>query len=139
MNPKNKDLRDLKIEWYKKLKDDGFEDIESSPDNPDNFKQWAAHRFTSAQNNGLSRADVLFRGQIKENYYRLAGHLLYEYPFENETDRLIWELHADGHTYVSIIKMLKEQHSIVVYRDSIRKVIKKLREAMSKHYGGHDE
>ena len=69
---KKADLRKVQEEWYKKLKDEGFEDIEdtSKPYTP--LKAWHSFRFVS----GIKRDSA-------ESYYAAAATVLRFYIFKN--------------------------------------------------------
>lgn len=97
MPPKNnKEFNTLQKEWYSKLKDSGFEDIEQ---NELDLKLWSSHFFKVRHNATLFSA--------KEEYYRMAGHFLYDYTFSNEHEKQIWALHSTGVSIRGIVDQLK--------------------------------
>lgn len=97
MAQSNKELKLLQKKWYKVLKQDGFTDIEKDEDT---LHTWTSTFFKMRHNPILSTA--------KEEYFRLAGQFLHDYPFETKVDRLIWELHSQGLGVRQISKKLKE-------------------------------
>lgn len=83
-----------KAEWDAKLKDSGFEDIETP--------------------GGLLATDVrtdansvlATRGVEVESYYRMAREWLDRYQFPAELDRRIWALHCEGKTQREIARLV---------------------------------
>ena len=82
---RSKELEDLRLEWYAKLKQEGFKDIE----------RFDEAMKTDAGNNIQTR-QTLSSYDIKSEYYRIAGHFLHDHKFENEFDRKVWEQHCEG-------------------------------------------
>lgn len=96
---KDKNFIQLQKEWYKRLKDSGFNDLESFD--------------TEGQPNDLLKTDVRIDTkksvniyQAKQDYYRFAGQFLYDYNWQNALERLIWELHSEGFSSREIQKEL---------------------------------
>lgn len=83
-----KSLKQLKIEWYKKLKASGFVDQE---DQYERLNSYSHMRPTD---------------EAKELYYRQAGFFLYGYDFLSIVDRRVWGLHCAGWGRNTICKML---------------------------------
>lgn len=84
--PKAKpDIRALQSLWYKKLKDEGFRDIEK---NPDLLNQWDSSYFQTHYN-----PDTF---QAKQIYFYRAKHFLDAYPFPHPIQKKIWSMHSDG-------------------------------------------
>lgn len=75
-------FRKLQKQWYKKLKEEGFKDIET-----------VGFYMRSAIN--LRAVATKDREAIQE-YYSNATSVLYETEFDNEKDKKIWELHCEG-------------------------------------------
>jgi hypothetical protein len=105
------EFKKLQKEWAEKLKQEGFEDIESDKGN---LKQWASSVFKSQY------SEVLF--QAKEDYYRIANQLLHEYVFNSALERKIWMLHAQGMGHINIATQLKAEGE-KVYRDLVQRTI----------------
>jgi hypothetical protein len=116
-----KHCQKLSREWNKKLEKSGVENIEQEDGN---LKQWHSFHFArkshSVQNGGQTS---------KEEYYRLAGHFLHNYPFEVERDRRIWELHAEGLFSPDIVKRLSKQ-GFRVKTSIVHETVKKLTKIM---------
>lgn len=111
-----KPSKKLIAEWNKKLRDDGFKDIESpiakrihSKDSTWYFEsQWDATTFARIQ-----------------RYYQLAGRHLHTYKWDSIKDKTVWRLHADGYT----VREIEDKTGIsrmTVQRllEAIRKTIK---------------
>lgn len=108
------DFKSLDAKWKQKLKKSGFEDIEQ----PDGLlKIWASY-FFKVRSNGTTE-------QAKEEYYRLAGHLLYDHKFPTARHKAVWELHAIGQTLDEITAALKSRN-FKMSRDRVYKIIKEL-------------
>lgn len=80
-------FKELQAEWYQKLADAGFEDIEDVRRSDAPLKSWHDYRFRQA-------ADV--RVETTRAYYERAQVLLHEGRFPTATHRRIWELHCTG-------------------------------------------
>ena len=89
-----RDLLRLRNEWYAKLKDEGFVDIEKAQleDYGSDLK-----RYNSTQN--FKEAQV--------EYYERAKEFLLNYEFPNESEKIVWELHSQGMTERKMIAWLK--------------------------------
>lgn len=81
------DCKALRVEWYSYLKNVGFEDIENM--------RGDLIDSSSALN---LRKDFQTQMQFnaKQSYYQWARSKANEGNFKNETERLIWESHAEG-------------------------------------------
>lgn len=115
MNP---NLASIKKEWYKKLKDSGFEDIET-----DDGK---LIRWSSSYLKQVSKEGRETQQHAKESYYRLAGQFYHSYLFETRQEKLVWELHSSGKSMRDIAKVIKMSSTTVKER------IHKLRNIMFK-------
>lgn len=115
------DFLKLRKEWYSKLEDDGFEDVE--------IIDWSTGEPYGCME-GISQADVCNTySPDKEEYYRLAEHwatrLAEDRPIRtNATERRVWELHSRA------ISEAKIGRRLGLSRNKVRKAIKRLREAM---------
>ena len=101
----------LKARWYKKLKKEGFDDIEN--------------------NGGSLKAEVdprtisyaLSNKESREEYYKKAEEFLANYKEFTVQERQIWALHCQGMGAVRISKTL----SLTIYRaDSTLANLRKL-------------
>ena len=115
----------IRAVWYKKLKDEGFEDIEQDEDT---LKSWSSTHFNKK---GFSPEYRM----SKIEYYQMATNFLNDYTFESNLDKIIWEYHAEAISTRDIAKLLtaakikkKMSHWPVFC------VIKRLEEAMKRMY-----
>lgn len=123
--PPKKALTDYdkaKALWYKKLKEEGFEDIEQDENR---LKTWTtAHaRYGSP----TSR-------QAKADYYLMAEHFLNNYTFERELDRAIWEYHTNGISIRDIADTLNCTGVIKTERNAVWKIVNQLETLMKNMY-----
>lgn len=116
--PKDKDLKSLQAEWYAKLKDEGFDDIEQDEEH---LKAWHSHMFKAQYSTEAFTA--------KESYYRAAGKFLHDYRFRTLLERAIWELHANGTTIMAITDSLKGL-GYKTYRRHVHETIQRLSKIM---------
>lgn len=104
--------------WETKLEKSGLENIEQ-PDG--NLKLWSGHFFRSRFNATVFDA--------KEEYYRIAGQFLHDYPFEDKLEKEIWKLHAEGISLRKIVLVLKKRN-FKIYKTSASKVVSRFSEMM---------
>lgn len=125
---KTPNFEQLKAKWYKKLKSSGFEDIEQDDGN---LRSWSSS-FYRARRAPETLAAI-------EDYYRLAGHFLHEHEFASETERLIWEYHANGLSGKDISETLAKV-KIKVATSTALAIIKRLEGIMRRKYlpGSYD-
>lgn len=99
MNPfKGKEFKQLQKEYYAKLKESGFDDIENLDFAQEPLKRWHSHYFKSRHRPAEFR-------EIAQ-YYSSAKQILQSYSFANTVDRNIWEQHAEGHSVRKIASSL---------------------------------
>lgn len=95
MNPNSKEFKKLQDKWYKKLKKDGFDDIENS------FED-----LRTGSNNNIQQLQTVDSFEARAVYYRLASQFLYEHKFENLFDRQVWSAHCEGIAMRQIAKAM---------------------------------
>lgn len=94
--PSKTNLIKIRDEWYQRLKNEGFLDIEKpSVDYASELK-----RFNSTNN--FKEAQI--------EYYEKAKEFLNNYNFPEESHRLLWELHSQGMTERKILKWVIEKN-----------------------------
>lgn len=117
----SRQFKALKDSWYKKLKKSGFNDIETAD---------GALKKSHTDLFSVYHADY---GSIyleaKEEYFRLARQLLHDYKFSTPQQKLVWQLHSEGLSIRTIIKVLKSKN-YPGYRDLVHGIIKKLSKEM---------
>ena len=115
----------LKNLWYKKLKDEGFEDIETDEDT---LKSWSVYgRIGSPEY-------TRYRQQSADAYYSLADLFLNEHNWPNELERIIWEYHANGISTRNITKLLEDAGIKKTNRTTVWQVISRCRTLMKQQY-----
>lgn len=97
------EFKQLQDEWYAKLQEDGFKDIE---DHKTGFVE-PPFRHRSY------KADVQY--EATEEYFRLCRHYLTNGAFKSDLDKEIWSMHTEGATYRNIAEKLS-QHTTTVFR-----------------------
>jgi hypothetical protein len=115
----NQQLKALQVDWYKKLKESGFKDIESK--DLKYLKQWDSHYF-KIRNTAESF-------QIKSEYFYMASQFLNSHIFTNEIEKNIWALHCEGLGFRQIsnkIKLLDKTFN----KDKINQIVKRLKHLM---------
>lgn len=131
MNHNSKQFKKLQDKWYKKLAEEGFEDIEQ-----DEFYLKRAsnlHFLLRSQNKNLDFEDVILRVTHREQYFRLAEHFLYEHKFVDALDRIIWEEHANGISHRTTVENLKKS-GVKISRTTVLSRINKLKKVMLDKY-----
>lgn len=107
-----KPSKELQAEWAKKLADSGFNDIENASNN---LKQFHGSRWFSREVN-------VPQMMLQQEYFARAGQFLHHYAKFTPFTRQLWELHAEGHSYPSIAKLIKTRK-----KSSVFSTIKELR------------
>lgn len=128
MKTNSKEFQDLKKTWYDKLKAEGFKDIEYSEDA---LKNYAGSRFLSTS--GRSIEEQRNFNEAKETYYTWAGRFFYDYEFSCEREKIIWNMHKEGHGVTKISAALKAR-GYCLGRDSVNDTVLRLSQIMRKKY-----
>jgi hypothetical protein len=123
------ELKKLQRDWYKKLKRDGFQDIEQ-PDG--NLKVWS-----QSLNNDRHLGRHTSRRQAHAEYYYYANQWLNEGKFDLRLDKIIWEYHSNGISMRGISKLLKQTKVCILSRTSVYNIIKDIRQKMFRAYSIH--
>ena len=126
---KTQKFKTLQEKWYKKLKDTGFNDIESDENT---LKRWEGHAFVK------SRYQVA-TFESKQKYFALAGQFLNECKFETRKHKIIWEMHCDGKSTREIEKELKRRKIVNPSRDVVNKIVRKIAKEMLQKYDLSDD
>jgi hypothetical protein len=106
MNPyQTRKFKELQSDWYKKLEESGFEDIEDVSSKEEFLKTWHSSYFQKRYEPEVFESN--------ETYYRKARSFLedtfqnVQYGlFEKKLDDVIWEKHAEGISLRDIAKEL---------------------------------
>jgi hypothetical protein len=131
MNRNSLKYKKLEEKWYKRLKISGFDDLEQGPGKQDlllRAKTGDPRQMLSKQ----ARASADGHDQ-KQEYYRLAGHFLYEYEFPFTVEQKVWELHSQGISMRDIATRVSSKGKfLTVYR--VFKIVSALAKQMMKMY-----
>lgn len=111
MSQGDRDFEELKTYWYQKLKESGFEDIETP-----------YGCFKDSPERRLRRDYTPDRFQEKQEYYRLASQLLFDHSFRSSFDKKVWGLHTEGFSLREIAMQLRTP-SNQINKDNIQKTI----------------
>lgn len=121
-----KSFRDLQAQWYAKLKDSEFSDIESTKHDSRPLKEWHSHKFSNEKFQ-IIRAT---RSQYQEQIDNFINHPTFLHAcqyaashgnskFTVEEVQLIWELYAEGLTRRKIaarLRRVKSRIDDIIYR-----------------------
>jgi tRNA G26 N,N-dimethylase Trm1 len=120
MSFRSKAFKELRNEWYEKLKEAGFEDIEDTKSSPERLKRWDSSYFSDKRITKIMR-------DSQEQYYYEATHLLVTHKevFTPITHK-VWELHSNGYSCRNIADELS-QNGIKTNKDMINKTINKIK------------
>lgn len=120
MNHNSPQFKKLQDEWYKKLQDSGFDDIEHED----------GKLRTGPNNNFESQViNASMHVEAKTEYFRQAGFFLHDHKFQDDFDRLVWGLHTRGLSVREIVKALKF-NGISTYRREVDEKIRELKNIM---------
>jgi hypothetical protein len=120
---KKADFEKLKAKWYKKLKDDGFVDIE-----------YDDKLFVGVPTSVLGKRLKDGVWQAKAAYYSMAESFLIEYAFSNELDKIIWDYHANGISVREIAETLRKAKIKKTNRTTVWLTVKRLEKIMKQMY-----
>ena len=119
----NKPDSKLKEIWAKKLKDSGFEDIETPLGGLKRYdKDYFFH------------PDMVERAGFSRHYYDLARAFLNDYKFDSTLDKTIWEQHSEGKSVRYIAKLLQNDPATHLHRIKIWQTISRLAKEMKALY-----
>lgn len=110
----------LQAKWEKKLEKSGLTNIEQADGN---LKDWHSFMFGRASNNAVHGFPA------REQYYQMAGQFLYEFPFEDKTERRIWELHSEGVSILAIAKKITKEIGYT-YKRKVHETLQRLTKEM---------
>lgn len=90
-------LKRLTAQWYKKLADSGFVEIEDVNSPNEMLKRWTSE---------ISTRHTAQTLQDRQDYYLRASHLLESEHWPNPVDKQIWALFCEGHSTRTIYEMI---------------------------------
>ena len=110
------EFRKLECEWERKLAADGFSDIEETVGSEKKLAQYAL-RFGSRQEHFVQK-------EAKIRYFQLLQGAACQAHFDNDLDRLVMSMKAEGARITEICRVLLKK-GILKYRGTIRLIIRK--------------
>lgn len=114
-------LSKLKKEWYKKLKDSGFNDIEK-----------ASGSIGRTQLNLKNRNfDQI---QATQEYYSMARTFILEHKFNDERELYVWTRHSEGDSERTISSTMQSDGHEPLSRAEIGRKIRRLSNLMKLKY-----
>ena len=96
------EFKALQQAWYAKLEDEGFQDAEELVGEEMMLRQVAEHAYKDSDELGV---------KTKEAYYRILEHRVQGSAFQNDIDRLIMTMFADGTKIKRIVETLEDRGS----------------------------
>lgn len=126
MAKKPQTLSELKTIWYKKLKDEGFEDAEPDEHSLKLYHQTIFRRKSVDTHHG--------GWQAKAAYYQMADQFLVEHEFSSELEKIIWEYHANAVTVRGIADTLNKVRADKTNRQAVWRVVRRLETIMKSRY-----
>lgn len=121
MNPfKKREFRKLQKYYYDKLREGGFEDIEETDSPKEMLKTWHSSYFQYRHGSSEFR-------EITQ-YFTAARSVLNDYTFSTDTEKAIWELHAEG------FSLRKISEALGINKDVVHKCIKMIRRSFTENH-----
>ena len=129
MSTKNKklkaqNLKQLIKEWDKKLKSEGFQDIENRTtghlSKTGGDRVWDPKDFDHRPPTYDGGYSSITWKESQAEYYRLAGQMHYEKDFKDVRMRLIWQLHSEGLSTSEICEALNTSY------DKVRRAVERM-------------
>ena len=116
---KDKELIKAQKEWYKKLAEAGFDDIEIF----DKRTLEPITEFTGVKNNSFRQSKAKINSfESTEEYYIKARQHYHNHDFPDDLEKEIWRLHSEG------ISQRKIATKVGIRRDKIQKLLSKNRQ-----------
>jgi len=123
MSTRKPELKSLQDEWYKKLEESGFHDIESPS---------GLLRSRTVPHNMETKTEIE-QDAIFE-YYSMCTAFLWNHKFEKPLDRIIWEYYSNGLTCVEIADTLNKTGLYKTSKSAVHRVTQKLEQQMKDKY-----
>lgn len=109
-----KDYVTLRTYWYAKLKKSGFKDIELMNGQ---ISDWPRER--------LERDWTPEQRAEKQEYFRVASQMYWEYKFKNKIEKQIWWHHCEGLSYREIAEKLRTPAN-KINKDNVQTIVNAL-------------
>jgi hypothetical protein len=118
---KSEHFKALQKDWYKRLKESGFQDHEKFVNGEHELKELRPYKSDKCERDDDSSN---LKRSMKECYYILLGQCVASYNFKSEVHRVILTLHAEGMRAYLIVRELKSLGT-PRHRENVRYVIRK--------------
>lgn len=118
------EYKSIQKEWYSKLKQEGFEDIET-------FDHKGIPHDMMKKDFYIDIAKNPEQYAAKTEYYRLAGQFLNDYKFNTLLDRNIWFAHSEGQSIREIPAFLDTTPPLT--KDIVHRALKRLKVEFEKY------
>lgn len=124
----------LQNKWYKKLKDEGFKDIEwldsSTGLGHDTPYLAGSVSKASVSLNEMHDLQASQASKDQQNYYRICSNYAVYGTFPSKTHRKIFEYHASGLSYRKIARIMTSKHRQPMSYFKVFYIVKALKEEM---------
>ena len=118
-----REFKKLEDKWEEKLKKSGFEDIERPLKRKDGLRSGPPGSKSPdgrmlinfvASKSAVDQDQEHEQCEQSKEYYRVAGQFLWEHKFTSETERVAWQLHAEGLSILDIMAELAKKRRTVI-------------------------
>jgi hypothetical protein len=117
-------LKSLQAEWYVKLAESGFKDIENDKGLLINWSGSALRDDIKPITSKREYSSKLFK-ESQAEYYRLAAQHLHDGKFKSVLDKVIWSYHVGGLSFRRISEIVFKSKDCIQYKiDIMRKGFK---------------
>lgn len=110
----------LRDEWYAKLKQSGFDDIEDVNSPREMLKQWHSIWFHTT-------SDPL-HFKCKHRYFRMAEQFLNNFRFRSHIEKKIWSLHVEG------LSLREIGSEVGLNKDKVNKIVLRFKKTMRRGF-----
>lgn len=107
MSYQSKAFKSLKDEWYQKLKESGFDDIEDNSSGGNNLKRYSSFKCAKGNEAKFEIAKQYDSEDVDKIYKAEGLRFAATFIFRNDTDREVWALHLCGLSTRKIANQLK--------------------------------
>lgn len=107
----SKEFIKLQKEWYQKLEDSGFEDLEHLNDDGE------MGHILKSEYSAISPAKLRQYAKV-ENYYAKCRAYMYQGNFKDDQELEVWEAHCDGWS------LRKTSLMLMIHRSKVTRIIK---------------
>lgn len=114
-------LKQLQAEWYQRLRETGFDDIEQTAESNAKLRSWHSYHFSIQHDPS--------RFQAKQEYYYKATQYLDHGKFRTKTEKHLWKLHSEGLGLRQIVVVMKT-NGFHYNKDQCAAIVRRIKEEM---------